>query len=60
LNALDDLRPTLEAVAAAQADRLLADHRRVRQAAEARGRHEVRALTPVDVVAAYVLVPATA
>jgi superfamily II DNA or RNA helicase len=57
LGALDGLRPQLEAVAARQADSLLADHRRVRQASEARGRYEVKALTPVDVVAAYVLVP---
>ena len=58
LAGLDALRPELEAFAARQAESLLADHRRVRQAAEARGRYEVRALTPVDVVAAFVLLPA--
>lgn len=47
----------LEALALTQAEALLADHRRVRTAAEARGRYEVRALTPVDVIAAYVLLP---
>jgi superfamily II DNA or RNA helicase len=57
LAGLDTLRPVLEAIAAQQAETLLADHRRVRQAAEARGRYEVRSLTPVDVVAAYVLLP---
>lgn len=57
LAGLDGLRPLLEELAAQQADALLADHRRVRQAAEARGRYEVRSLTPVDVVAAYVLIP---
>jgi hypothetical protein len=55
---LDALRGELEAIAARQAESLLADHRRVRQAAEARGRYDVRSFTPVDVVAAYVLLPA--
>ena len=58
LGGLEVLRLELDAIAIRQADSLLADHRRVRQAAEARGRYEVRALTPVDVVAAYVLLPA--
>ena len=47
----------LERLADLQAERLLADHRRVREAADARGRYEVRALKPVDVIAAYVLLP---
>jgi hypothetical protein len=50
----------LERIADAQAERLLADHRRVREAADARGRYDVRALKPVDVIAAYVLLPAVA
>jgi hypothetical protein len=50
-------RDVLETLAASQAEALLADHRRVRSAAEARGRYEVKSLTPVDVVAAYVLLP---
>lgn len=54
---LEERRETLEQIADAQAERLLADHRRVRQAADARGRYEVRALKPVDVIAAYVLMP---
>ena len=58
LGALPALRPDTEALAARQAESLLADHRRVRQAAEARGRYDVKALTPVDVVAAFVLLPA--
>jgi len=57
LAGLDALRPTLEGVAEQQAQALLADHRRVRQAAEARGRYDVRALLPVDVIAVCVLVP---
>jgi hypothetical protein len=59
LGGLGALQPELEAIAARQAEALLADHRRVRQAAEARGRYDVKALTPVDVVAAYVLLPTT-
>lgn len=47
----------LEHLADQQAERLLADHRRVRSAADARGRYEVQALKPVDVVAAFVLLP---
>jgi superfamily II DNA or RNA helicase len=58
LGGLSALQPELEAIAARQADALLADHRRVRQAAEARGRYDVKSLTPVDVVAVYVLLPA--
>ncbi|WP_354674303.1 helicase-related protein [Cupriavidus alkaliphilus] len=57
LAALEERRTALERIADAQADRLLADHRRVREAADARGRYEVRALKPVDVIAAYVLMP---
>jgi hypothetical protein len=57
---LDERREALEAIADVQAEHLLADHRRVRQAAEARGRYEVRSLTPVDVVAAFVLMPGAA
>ncbi len=49
--------PTLDAFAAVQSERLLADHRRVREAAGARGKYEVRPLTPVDVVGAFVLLP---
>jgi len=57
INRLTDLRPALEEIAAQQADALLADHRRVREASEARGRYEVRALTPVDVIAICILLP---
>jgi superfamily II DNA or RNA helicase len=57
LDGLAGLQPLLEHLATEQAEALLADHRRVRQASEARGRYEVRSLTPVDVVAAYVLLP---
>ena len=60
LELLAERRDALDAIADAQAERLLADHRRVRQAADARGRYDVRALKPVDVIAAFVLLPGTA
>ena len=40
-----------------RAETLLEDHRRVRDAAKARGAYEIRALTPVDVIGAWVLLP---
>jgi hypothetical protein len=44
-----------------RSDELLADHRRVRDASDAKGiRYEVRPCLPVDVVGIYVLVPAVA
>lgn len=61
--ALDNLpawQPELEALAKARAQALLADHRRVREAAEARGSYQVTASLPVDVMGVYVLVPAAA
>jgi len=58
LGRLGQLGPLLEDAASRQAEALLADHRRVREAAEARGRYDVRALTPVDVIAVCVLLPA--
>lgn len=54
---MEERREVLEQLADAQAERLLADHRRVREAADARGRYEVHALKPVDVIAAFVLMP---
>jgi superfamily II DNA or RNA helicase len=57
---LDERREALERIADIQAERLLTDHRRVREAADARGRYDVRALKPVDVIAAYVLMPGAA
>jgi superfamily II DNA or RNA helicase len=47
----------LQALAAERAEALLADHRRVRDAARARGDYQVKALLPVDVIAVYVLLP---
>ena len=58
--ALDNLptwQPALEAIAKARAQALLADHRRIREAADARGSYQVTASLPVDVMGVYVLVP---
>lgn len=61
--ALDNLptwQPALEEIAKARAQALLADHRRIREAADARGSYQVTASLPVDVMGVYVLVPAAA
>src|SRR5699024_2220437 len=57
LQATAQRQDTLDALAAQQAQRLLNDHRRVRDAADARGSYSVEALKPVDVVAVYTLLP---
>lgn len=59
LSQLPSSRDTLETIAQARANALLADHRRVREAAEARGNYQVAASLPVDVMGVYVLVPST-
>jgi hypothetical protein len=50
-------RADLEAFAVRRAQLLLADHRRVREAADARGTYSVKALLPPDVIGLYVLLP---
>jgi hypothetical protein len=57
LESLTQRREDIECIADQQAQRLLDDHRRVREAADARGRYDVHALKPVDIVAAWVLLP---
>jgi superfamily II DNA or RNA helicase len=57
LASLADLTGQLDSLADEQATKLLEDHRRVREAARAHGQYSVQALKPVDVVAAYVLLP---
>lgn len=62
-SALDGLpawQPQLEAIAKARAQELLQDHRRVREAADAKGTYQVTANLPVDVMGVYVLLPAAA
>lgn len=47
----------IDAFAQRRAQALLSDHRRVRQAADARGAYTVKPLLPVDVIGIYVLLP---
>lgn len=58
LDTLPSWEDRLEAIAKSRANALLQDHRRVREAAEARGSYQVTASLPVDVMGVYVLVPA--
>ncbi len=55
LDFLDAQRPVLERLATDRANALLADHRRVREAARDIGQYAVRASLPVDVFGVYVL-----
>ncbi len=47
----------LDTFAVRRAQALLADHRRVREAADARGSYGVRAQLPADIIGLYVLLP---
>jgi superfamily II DNA or RNA helicase len=47
----------LENFANRRAQALLADHRRVREASDARGSYSVKAILPADVIGLYVLLP---
>lgn len=59
LQQADRLQPEFERLARERADELLADHRRVRTASDAKGlRYSVSPSLPVDVIGVYVLVPA--
>ena len=60
LDSLPTWQPALEEIAKTRAQALLADHRRIREAADARGSYQVTASLPVDVMGVYVLVPAAA
>lgn len=57
LQQLDARSAALDAHAEHRAQALLADHRRVREAADARGSYAVKALLPPDVIGVYVLLP---
>ena len=48
----------LDTFAEQRAQALLADHRRVREAADARGTYSVKALVPPDIIGLFVLLPA--
>ncbi len=54
---LDARLPDLDAFAERRAQALLSDHRRVREAANARGSYRVKALLPADVIGLFVLLP---
>lgn len=47
----------IDAFARRRAEALLADHRRVREAAKAQGKYEAKAILPPDVIGLYVLLP---
>ncbi|HOT27580.1 MAG TPA: helicase-related protein [Candidatus Ozemobacteraceae bacterium] len=58
LDELPALRPHLDELARRRAADLLADHQRVREAAEAKGRrHQVAPCLPADLIGVYVLLP---
>lgn len=59
IRGLEKLKGDFEALAESRSSELLADHRRIREAADARGEYQVRPQLPVDVMGVYVLVPAT-
>lgn len=58
LEELPSRKIELEVFAEQRAAALLADHRRVREAAGARGSYAVKSLLPADVIGLYVLLPA--
>ena len=60
LEQLTSRRADIDQWAKARAEVLLADHRRVREAADARGKYTVRALLPVDIIGLFVLLPKVA
>lgn len=57
LEGLDELNPALTEFANMRAEALAADHVRVRQALGSRGQVKVSAITPVDIIGLYVLMP---
>ncbi len=57
LKQLEAGQAELDAFAEHRAQSLLADHRRVREAAQARGSYAVKALLPADVIGLFVLLP---
>ena len=57
LNQLPDFQKIFAELADQRSKELLADHRRVRDAADARGEYRVYPQLPVDVMGVYVLVP---
>jgi hypothetical protein len=54
---IDDLLSALSGFAKNRAEELLSDHRRVREAAEAKGKYSVEALLPPDVIGLFIILP---
>lgn len=57
LDALKDSGNALEQLASSRADQLLTDHRRVRDAADARGSYDVKPQLPPDIIGVYTIIP---
>ncbi len=57
LDSLAGFQKTFEDLAIKRSHELLTDHRRVRDAADARGEYQVHPQLPVDIMGVYVLVP---
>lgn len=57
LDKIDTLRPAFEALADEKAGELLTAHRRVRDAAAARGSYSVSPVLPVDIIGLYIYQP---
>lgn len=57
LDALPERQATFTELAEQRARELLADHRRIREAADARGEYQVTPMLPLDIMGVYVLVP---
>jgi hypothetical protein len=57
LEQLSSRQADLDGIAESRAQALIADHRRVREAADARGSYSVKALLPADVIGLFVLLP---
>ncbi len=55
---LSQLQESFDTLARQRADAILADHRRVRDAAEARGSYQVEPMLPMDIIGCFVLIPA--
>ncbi len=57
IGGLEALQQDFADLAESRSRELLADHRRIREAADARGEYQVKPQLPVDVMGVYVLVP---
>lgn len=57
LDNIGDMQGHFESLAKTRSEELLKDHRRVREASDARGEYHVKPQLPLDVMGIYVLVP---